>query len=56
MSSRVLRKLQGDKDFANDLLNKNSDPESDFEGTGGVKKKQPNINRYDLVRCCMMLP
>jgi hypothetical protein len=50
MSSRVLRKFQGDKDFAGDLLNDNSGPESDLEGTGGVKKKQPNINRYDLVR------
>jgi hypothetical protein len=50
MSSRVLRKLQGDKDFANDLQNDNSDPESDLESTGGAKKKQLNINRYDLVR------
>lgn len=49
MSSRVLRKLQGDKDFANDLQNDNSDPESDLESTGGAKKKQLNINRYDLL-------
>jgi hypothetical protein len=46
MSSRVLRKLQGDKDFANDC----SDPDSELEGTGGAKKKQLNVNRYDLVR------
>jgi hypothetical protein len=50
MSSRVLRKLQGDKDFANELQNDNSDPESDLESTGGAKKKQLHINRYDLVR------
>jgi hypothetical protein len=50
MSSRVLRKLQGDKDFANDLQNDNSDPESDLGSTGGAKKKQLNITRYDLVR------
>lgn len=50
MSSRILRKLQGDTDFAKDLLNENSDPESDLEGARGVKKKQPNVNRYDLVR------
>lgn len=45
MSSRVLRKLQGDKDFANDC----SDPDSELEGTGGAKKKQLNVNRYDLL-------
>ncbi|XP_069701735.1 ribosome quality control complex subunit TCF25 [Periplaneta americana] len=49
MSSRVLRKLQGDKDFVNDLQTENSDPESDPEGSGGAKKKQLNINRYDLL-------
>jgi hypothetical protein len=49
MSSRVLRKLQGDKDFATELQNDNSDPESDLEGTG-AKKKQLNVNRFDLVR------
>jgi hypothetical protein len=50
MSSRVLRKLQGDKDLANDLQNDNSDPESDLEKTGGAKKKQLHVNRYNLVR------
>ncbi|KDR12891.1 transcription factor 25 [Zootermopsis nevadensis] len=45
----ILRKLQGDTDFAKDLLNENSDPESDLEGARGVKKKQPNVNRYDLL-------
>ena len=49
MSSRVLRKLQGEKDFLNDLQDENSDPESDLEGSGGAKKKQLNVNRYDLV-------
>lgn len=50
MSSRVLRKLQGDKDLANDLQNDNSDPESDLDLTGGAKKKQLNVNPYNLVR------
>ncbi|PSN57953.1 Transcription factor 25, partial [Blattella germanica] len=48
MSSRVLRKLQGGKDFVNDLKEEISDPESDLEGSGGAKKKQLNVNRYDL--------
>jgi hypothetical protein len=46
MSSRVLRKLQGDKDFKNDC----SDPESELECAGGAKKKQLNLNRYNVVR------
>ena len=50
MSSRVLRKLQGDKDFVNDMRNDYSDPESELACAGGAKKKQLNINRYDVVR------
>jgi len=46
MSSRVLRKLQGDKDFVND----NSDPESELECAGGAKKKELSVNSYDVVR------
>ncbi|KAJ9586929.1 hypothetical protein L9F63_019473 [Diploptera punctata] len=48
MSSRVLRKLQGEKDFLSELQDGNSDPESDLEGSGGARKKQLNVNRYDL--------
>jgi arginine utilization protein RocB len=50
MSSRVLRKLQGDKDLVNDVQNDYSDPESELECAGGAKKKQLNVNRYDVVR------
>ena len=50
MSSRVLRKLQGDKGLANDGQNDDSDPESEWEVAGGAKKKQLNVNRFDLVR------
>lgn len=46
MSSRVLRKLQADKDLTEDL---NSDPETDLPISGGARRKQLNINRYDLV-------
>jgi hypothetical protein len=49
MSSRVLRKLQGDKDFVNDMQNDYSDPESNLECVGGAKKKQLNLNPYDVV-------
>lgn len=49
MSSRILRKLQVEKDFLNALHDENSDPESDLEGSGGAKKKQFNVNRYDLL-------
>ncbi|XP_023012489.1 nuclear localized protein 1 [Leptinotarsa decemlineata] len=47
MSSRVLRKLQGDKEkeFAEEV----SDTETDTPVTGGARKKQLNINRYDLL-------
>ncbi|KAG5889570.1 hypothetical protein JTB14_018555 [Gonioctena quinquepunctata] len=47
MSSRVLRKLQGDKEkeFADEV----SDTETDTPVTGGARKKQLNINRYDLL-------
>ncbi|XP_065340572.1 ribosome quality control complex subunit TCF25 [Cloeon dipterum] len=51
MSSRVLRKLQGDTGLRVD-----SDPEKDAEDDllsvaagGGAKKKQLNVNRYDLL-------
>ena len=50
MSSRVLRKLQGDKNFVNDMQNDCSDPESELECARGAKKKQLNVNRYDVVR------
>lgn len=49
MSSRVLRKLQGEKDLVEEP---NSDPETDLPisgGGGGARRKQLNINRYDLV-------
>lgn len=50
MSSRVLRKLglQGEKDLTC-LADDGSDTEADFSSSGGAKKKQLNINRYDLV-------
>lgn len=44
MSSRVLRKLQGEKDLNEDL----SDNDVDVP-VGGARRKQLNINRYDLV-------
>lgn len=46
MSSRVLRKLQGDNKELPDEL---SDNEADQPLTGGARRKQLNINRYDLV-------
>lgn len=46
MSSRVLRKLQGDN---KELPDEVSDNEGDVSLTGGARKKQFNINRYDLV-------
>lgn len=50
MSSRVLRKLglQGEKDLTC-LADDGSDTEADFSSSGGAKKKQLNINRYDLL-------
>lgn len=49
MSSRVLKKLHGEPDLEikeqDELL---SDIENDIGN--GTKKKQLNINRYDLVR------
>jgi hypothetical protein len=57
MSSRVLRKLHGETDLAVELgagLDE-SDPENNEEdllssaSIGGAKKKQFNVNRYDLV-------
>lgn len=50
MSSRVLRKLglQGEKEIT--CINDDaSDPEADFSNSSGAKKKQLNINRYDLL-------
>lgn len=47
MSSRVLRKLQGDKD--KELADEVSDTETDTPVSGGARRKQLNINRYDLV-------
>lgn len=43
MSSRVLRKLQGEKE-----LDEVSDTETDTP-VGGARRKQLNVNRYDLV-------
>lgn len=56
MSSRVLRKLQGDPGLP--AAKEDSDLEQDAEeddllavaAGGGPKKKQFNVNRYDLVR------
>lgn len=45
MSSRVLRKLQGDKELVDDV----SDTETDTPVSGGARKKQLNNNRYYLV-------
>lgn len=54
MSSRVLRKLQGDNDLqqAEDVsdLDETDLPVSS-SGNGGARRKQLNINRYDLVSC-----
>ncbi|XP_045462875.1 transcription factor 25 [Harmonia axyridis] len=44
MSSRVLRKLQADKELVEEV----SDTETDTP-VGGTRKKQLNINRYDLL-------
>lgn len=46
MSSRVLRKLHGDKEQLNE---ETSDIEPDLTSTGGARKKQLNVNRYDLL-------
>ncbi|XP_054275813.1 transcription factor 25 [Macrosteles quadrilineatus] len=49
MSSRVLRKLGlGEKDITS-IADEASDTEADFSSSGGAKKKQLNINRYDLL-------
>ncbi|XP_057655080.1 transcription factor 25 [Diorhabda carinulata] len=47
MSSRVLRKLQGDKE--KELQEEVSDTETDTPVSGGARRKQLNINRYDLL-------
>lgn len=44
MSSRVLRKLQSEKELNDEI----SDNEGDLPVSGGARKKL-NINRYDLV-------
>ncbi|KAK9885935.1 hypothetical protein WA026_013812 [Henosepilachna vigintioctopunctata] len=44
MSSRVLRKLQAEKDIVDEV----SDTETETP-VGGTRKKQLNINRYDLL-------
>ncbi|KAL1117365.1 hypothetical protein AAG570_004691 [Ranatra chinensis] len=53
MSSRVLRKLglQRDKELTPPacLQDDPSDTEADFSNSGGAKKKQLNVNRYDLL-------
>lgn len=46
MSSRVLRKLHGDKEHLNE---ETSDIEPDLTSSGGARKKQLNVNRYDLL-------
>ncbi|XP_075228649.1 nuclear localized protein 1 [Lycorma delicatula] len=50
MSYRVLKKLglQGEKDLSV-LADDASDTEADFSSSGGAKKKQLNLNRYDLL-------
>ncbi|XP_017781090.1 PREDICTED: transcription factor 25 [Nicrophorus vespilloides] len=46
MSSRVLRKLQGgDKE----LVEEGSDNDNELPSSGGARRKQLNINRYDLL-------
>lgn len=49
MSSRVLKKLHGDKDL--DILDQDSDIDNDNSliGPSGAQKKQFDNNRYDLV-------
>lgn len=50
MSFRVLKKLglQGEKELSV-LADDASDTEADLSNSGGAKKKQLNINRYDLL-------
>ncbi|KAG8224133.1 hypothetical protein J437_LFUL001827 [Ladona fulva] len=49
MSSRVLRKLQGEQDISNVLgVEGNSDGEADVTSSS-VRKKPLNVNRYDLL-------
>ncbi|XP_046391016.1 transcription factor 25 [Ischnura elegans] len=49
MSSRVLRKLQGDQDLGSVLgVDANSDVEADVTGSTD-RKKSLNVNRYDLL-------
>jgi hypothetical protein len=43
MSSRVPRKLQGDKDSVHHTQNDCNDPEFELECAGGAKKKQLNV-------------
>lgn len=46
MSSRVLKKLHGEPDLE---IKEQDELLSDIENDIGTKKKQLNINRYDLV-------
>lgn len=48
MSSRVLKKLHGEPDLE---IKEQEEQQSDIENDvgNGAKKKQLNINRYDLV-------
>ena len=51
MSSRVLRKLQGEKELNDEI----SDNDGDLPATsGGARRKQLNVNRYDLVSILVM--
>lgn len=50
MSSRVLKKLHGDNDL--DIGDELSDIDNDI-GVGN-KKKQFDMNRYDLVNLCLI--
>lgn len=48
ISTRVLRKFTGDRDLASANVEDNSDVD-DAPFSGGARKKQLNVNRYDLV-------
>ncbi|KAL0280406.1 UNVERIFIED_CONTAM: hypothetical protein PYX00_001701 [Menopon gallinae] len=48
ISTRVLRKFQGDRDFPANNADDGSDAE-EAPFSGGARKKQLNVNRYDLL-------
>lgn len=48
ISTRVLRKFQGDRDLVTANAEEGSDVD-DAPFSGGARKKQLNVNRYDLV-------